>query len=176
MTKTRTLIAASFVATLGLIGPIAISPASAQAAKPAPAASAASGKLIERGRYLVQIAGCNDCHTPGYMQTEGKVPEAQWLTGDHFGWRGPWGTTYAINLRLYMQDLSEAQWLKKAHTLNARPPMPSYNLHAMTQDDLRAIYRYIRHAGPAGTHAPAFVPPDKEPKPPYALFPSPPPK
>jgi hypothetical protein len=23
-----------------------------------------------------------------------------------------------------MQDLSEAQWLKKAHTLNARPPMP----------------------------------------------------
>jgi len=37
---------------------------------PSPA-SAASGKdalLVERGKYLAQIAGCNDCHTPGYMQ------------------------------------------------------------------------------------------------------------
>ena len=22
------------------------------------------------------------------------MPEAQWLTGDSLGWRGPWGTTY----------------------------------------------------------------------------------
>lgn len=177
MTNSRTLIAASLFATTCLsIGPIAIGTATAQTAKPASQPSAAGNKLIERGRYLVQIAGCNDCHTPGYMQLEGKVPEAQWLTGDQFGWRGPWGTTYAVNLRLYMQGLSESQWLKAAHTLNARPPMPSFNLHVMTQDDLRAIYRYIRHAGPAGAPAPAYLPPDKEPKPPYALFPSPPPK
>jgi hypothetical protein len=25
-----------------------------------------SARLIERGRYLAKIAGCNDCHTPGY--------------------------------------------------------------------------------------------------------------
>ena len=24
-------------------------------------------KSLDRGRYLVKIAGCNDCHTPGYM-------------------------------------------------------------------------------------------------------------
>jgi hypothetical protein len=30
---------------------------------------------IERGRYLVKITGCNDCHTPGYIQNAGKVPE-----------------------------------------------------------------------------------------------------
>lgn len=138
-----------------------------QSAKP-------SSQSIQRGRYLVQVAGCNDCHTSGYMQTDGKVPEAQWLTGDSFGWRGPWGTTYAINLRLYMQSMSEADWIQRAKTLKARPPMPSYNLHVMNGDDLRAIYRYIRHAGPAGSPAPAYLPPDKEPPPPYATFPAPP--
>ena len=32
---------------------------------------------VQRGRYLVKIAGCNDCHTPGYAMSGGKVPEAQ---------------------------------------------------------------------------------------------------
>lgn len=72
--------------------------------------------LVEQGRYLVRIAGCNDCHTSGYAQNGGKVPEDQWLTGDQLGWRGPWGTTYPINLRLHMQNISEAQWVKTAHT------------------------------------------------------------
>jgi mono/diheme cytochrome c family protein len=48
---------------------------------------------VRHGRYLVQTSGCNDCHTPGYMQHDGKVPEAEWLTGDAMGWQGPWGTT-----------------------------------------------------------------------------------
>src|SRR5499433_1251114 len=59
-----------------------------------------------RGKYLVQIAGCNDCHTPGYTATAGKVDEKLWLTGDQLGWRGPWGTTYASNLRLLVKDMS----------------------------------------------------------------------
>lgn len=45
---------------------------------------------VERGRYLVKIAGCNDCHTAGYAISAGKVDEKQWLTGDALGWRGPW--------------------------------------------------------------------------------------
>lgn len=31
--------------------------------------------FLDRGRYLVKIGGCNDCHTSGYAQTAGKVPE-----------------------------------------------------------------------------------------------------
>ena len=27
----------------------------------------ASSKDIERGRYLVMITGCNDCHTPNFL-------------------------------------------------------------------------------------------------------------
>jgi mono/diheme cytochrome c family protein len=129
---------------------------------------------VKRGRYLIQVGGCNDCHTPAYAEKGGKVPEAQWLTGDALGWHGPWGTTYATNLRLYMQDMTEDEWVKKARALKARPPMPWFNVTAMTTSDLRAIYRYIRHLGPAGKLAPAYLPPDKTPPEPVVRFPAPP--
>jgi mono/diheme cytochrome c family protein len=134
-------------------------------------AQKADDPQVKRGRYLVQVGGCNDCHTPAYPEKGGKVPEAQWLTGDALGWHGPWGTTYPTNLRLYMQDLTEEQWVKKAKALTARPPMPWFNVTAMTTSDLRAIYRYIRHLGPAGKPAPAYLPPDKTPPQPYVAFP-----
>lgn len=123
----------------------------------------AADRLVERGRYLVKTAGCNDCHTAGYMQKNGEVPERDWLLGDTMGWRGPWGTTYAVNLRLYLQPLDEDQWLIIARNKPARPPMPWYNLREMNDEDLRALYRYIRQLEPAGSSAPAFVPPGQEP-------------
>jgi mono/diheme cytochrome c family protein len=133
-----------------------------------------SDPQVERGRYLIKITGCNDCHTAGYAPTGGKVPESEWLTGDALGWRGPWGTTYPTNLRLYMQDLTEDQWVKKAKTLNTRPPMPWFNVRDMSTSDLRALYRYVRHLGPAGKPAPAYVPPGGTPAQPYVQFPAPP--
>jgi mono/diheme cytochrome c family protein len=142
------------------------------------AACAADGKskdpLLERGRYLVMIGGCNDCHTPGYGPTGGKIDEKQWLVGDSLGWRGPWGTTYPINLRLYMQTLNEKAWVDKARHLQTRPPMPWFALNVMTDNDLRALHRYVRSLGPSGDPAPAFVPPNQEPKQPYVMFPAPP--
>jgi hypothetical protein len=99
------------------------------------------------------------------------VAEAQWLLGDALGWNGPWGTTYATNLRLYMQDLTEDQWVKKAKSLTARPPMPWFNVQAMTTGDLRAMYRYVKSLGAAGKPAPAYLAPDKTPPQPYVAFP-----
>jgi mono/diheme cytochrome c family protein len=127
--------------------------------------------MVKRGRYVVQIGGCNDCHTAGYAPSGGKVPEAQWLMGDALGWHGPWGTTYPTNLRLYFQSLTEDQWVKKAKTLSARPPMPWFNVRDMSTSDLRAMHRYIRHLGPAGKAAPVYLPPDKTPPQPYVAFP-----
>ena len=127
--------------------------------------------LVERGRYVVRTSGCNDCHTPGYPDSGGKTPEAQWLTGEVLGWRGPWGTTYASNLRLYFAGMSEADWMKRARALPARPPMPWFSLRDMSDRDLRALYRYVRHLGPAGKPAPAYLPPDKAPSQPFVQFP-----
>ena len=131
-------------------------------------------KELARGRYVVQLGGCNDCHTPGYGLSGGKVPESQWLVGDGVGWQGPWGTTYPANLRLYFQSMSEAQWLKTAKSLKTRPPMPWFTLHEMTKSDLRAMYRFVRHLGPAGQPAPAYVPPGGNVATPVITFPAPP--
>ena len=134
-------------------------------------AQKADDASLKRGRYIAQIAGCNDCHTAGYAMSGGKVPEKDWLAGDAVGWRGAWGTTYPTNLRLYMQQLTEEEWVKKAKHLQARPPMPWFTLRDMTARDLRAFYRFVRHLGPAGKPAPAYVPPDQTPKGPYIQFP-----
>jgi mono/diheme cytochrome c family protein len=131
-------------------------------------------KLVERGRYLVKIAGCNDCHTPGYAQTGGNIPEAQWLIGDQLGWHGAWGTTYPSNLRLYFQTVTEDQWITVAHGAQFRPPMPWFALRDMTVDDLQAIYRFVQSLGAAGDPAPAYVPPGQDPVGPYVSFPQPP--
>ncbi len=117
---------------------------------------AASQADIERGRYLVSIGGCNDCHTAGFAPSGGKVPEQAWLTGDTIGFQGPWGTTYPTNLRLLASELNEAQWLARARS-PMRPPMPAPALQAMTERDLIAVYRYTRSLGAAGIPAPAYV-------------------
>jgi hypothetical protein len=78
--------------------------------------------LIEHGKYLVLVAGCNDCHTPLKMGSKG--PEKDWtrlLSGTPEGmpftpppkpdgtwiwfgdptataFAGPWGVSYARNL------------------------------------------------------------------------------
>ena len=145
------------------------------------AASAQAGEndpdisMLERGRYLIIISGCNDCHTAGYIMSDGQVPVDQWLTGVSFGWRGPWGTTYGANLRLFVAAMNEDQWVTTARTLRRRPPMPWFNLNQVSENDLRAMYQFIRSLGESGEPAPAYVPPDQEPPPPYATFPAPPP-
>jgi mono/diheme cytochrome c family protein len=144
------------------------------AAGPLPAKAGFNMKTVARGHYLVKISGCNDCHTPGYVQQGGTVPETLWLTGDNLGWSGPWGTTYAANLRLFMNSRTEKQWVTFARTMKTRPPMPWFTLNAMRTNDLRAMYQFIRYLGPAGTQAPSFVPPGQDPQGPRVTFPAPP--
>ena len=126
--------------------------------------------LLKHGRYLVMIGGCNDCHTPGFADHGGKAPDKDWLIGSRLGFRGPWGTTYPPNLRLFMQTMTRKQWIRFAHTVKLRPPMPYYALHTMTDHDLSAIYAFMRHLGPAGKPAPQFVPPGQTPPEPYVSW------
>lgn len=137
------------------------------------ASAMADGKSgeISRGHYLVRTSGCNDCHTPGYIASEGKVDEKLWLTGDTLGWAGPWGTTYAPNLRLLLAGMTADEWLTRVRTVKPRPPMPWFNLRAMTDSDLKAIYAYTRSLGPGGGPAPAYLPPGQKANGPVVQFP-----
>ena len=126
---------------------------------------------LARGKYLSIIGGCNDCHTAGYAEAGGVVPVERWLMGDKLGWRGPWGTTYATNLRLFFQGITEDQWVRLGKDLKTRPPMPWFGVNAMTEADLRAVHAFVRSLGPAGEPAPPALPPGVRPTTPTVDFP-----
>src|SRR6185503_20294747 len=85
------------------------------AVAPAPGAQTAAESQVERGKYLVGITGCHDCHSP---KLEGMKPDpARILSGrpqttkvpssapgevhaseDLTAWTGGWGQTVASNL------------------------------------------------------------------------------
>jgi mono/diheme cytochrome c family protein len=99
--------------------------AAAEAA-PAPTPEQERAARVARGKYVVTISGCNDCHTPWVMTERGPEPDMSRMLSGHpsdvkvappqgaqqsaeGGWvwsgfatntafHGPWGTTYAINL------------------------------------------------------------------------------
>jgi len=124
---------------------------------------------VARGRYLVTIGGCNDCHTPGYPEKNGEVPEDQWLIGSNVGFSGPWGTSYAANLRLLAQRLSVEEWIPYLRAPRL-PPMPWFNVAKLSDEDLRAMHRFIHSLGPAGTAAPTLVAPGEQVTTPYIEF------
>ena len=128
---------------------------------------------VERGSYLVVITGCNDCHTEGYAAAKGYIPESEWLKGLALGYRGPWGTSYASNLRIGMAYLKEEAWLKYVKNVLPLklPPMPSYNVQHMNETDLRSIHKYVISLGPAGSETPDPILPGFEPDGQYIRYP-----
>jgi mono/diheme cytochrome c family protein len=102
-----------------------------------------------RGKYLVTIAGCNDCHTP--QDTHG-----QQLPGMDSGggqvMDGPWGRVAAANITpdpsgisyydvtLFTQAMRTG--LVKARRL--KQIMPWYAYRGMTDEDLAAMFAYLK--------------------------------
>ncbi len=127
----------------------------------------AASSAVEAGRYMIVVGNCNDCHTENFMEADGDVAEADWLTGSVIGWRGPWGTTYPPNLRLTAADMTEDEFVSMLRTRKGLPPMPWMNVNQMTEQDARAVYQYLRALGPKGEKAPAALPPGVEPETPY---------
>lgn len=125
--RTRTAIAALALVGVALAATVAAKFAS-QESPGAPrfdlAANAAStADPIARGKYLVTIAGCNDCHTPWRKGPAGPepdmsrmlsghpasaqlpppptLPEGPWVvtaSATNTAWSGPWGVSFTANL------------------------------------------------------------------------------
>jgi hypothetical protein len=112
---------------------------------------------IDRGRSLVKRMGCNDCHTPGY-QKRNSVPEEDWLVGGALGFRDSTGTTYPTNLRLLLNNMSEDDWTVFAKKMRQNVPMEYVLLPKTSEQDLRAIYQFVKYLGPKGNPAPPSLP------------------
>ena len=135
------------------------------------AAFAADGTVsVEEGARIAIIGGCHDCHTDGFAITEGQIDPEKALRGSPVGFQGPWGTTYPANLRITLSKLSEDEFVAYGHSFKTRPPMPWFNVHKLTESELRSFYQYVKSLGEPGELAPAFVEPGAAPKTPFIVF------
>jgi len=132
------------------------------------AADAQGEVSIERGLQVSIIGGCHRCHTEGYVEAEGKIDPETALRGIAVGWVGPWGTSYAGNLRLVASGMSERTFVEYLQGMRARPPMPWYALREMDKSDLQSLYQYIKSLGEPGKQVAARnLDPGEEPTTPY---------
>ena len=112
---------------------------------------------VVRGRYLVTIMSCNDCHTPGYLY--GAPDTSRRLSGSDLGWTGPWGVVHARNLTPDMET-GIGSWtieqivtaLRTGNTPDGSqlaPIMPWMNYsNILDQDDAVAIASYLKSLPP----------------------------
>ena len=118
----------------------------------APVAARNSSDLVHRGEYLVTMANCEECHTP---QVRGKALEHMRFAGG-FPLNGPWGTVASANITpddSGIKYYDEALFLRVMHTgyVGARklaPIMPIFDFKEMTDDDLKAVFAYLRTVQP----------------------------
>lgn len=151
---------------------------------------------IAHGAYLVQVAGCNDCHSPKRMGAQGPelIPELM-LSGypaslpvpkfdskmlkqgfsmfmpDLTAAAGPWGISFAGNLtpdETGIGNWTEAQFKKAMREGKFKgldggrmllPPMPWQNYVNMKDEDVSAIFAYLKSIKPVSNLVPAPMPP-----------------
>ncbi|HAN65362.1 MAG TPA: diheme cytochrome c-553 [Chitinophagaceae bacterium] len=151
--------------------------------------------LIAKGRYLVGITGCHDCHSPKIMTAQGPALDTSRLLSGHpsdmpiapydttttKNWvlfnmnqsaiKGPWGMSFSANLT--PDDTGIGNWSEE-HFSNALrkgyfkglpggrlllPPMPWQMYAQMHDEDVRAIFAYLKSIKPVRNIVPAPIPP-----------------
>ena len=141
-----------------------------------PGTSRADEAQLERGRYLVQISGCSDCHTPGYFL--GQPDHTRFLGGSDVGFEIPGvGIVYGPNLTPDATGLGgwTADQIVAAIRTGATPEgrglvpvMPWPNLSALSDEDAYAIAAYLQSLDPVANDVPGPVPPG-EPAPSFVM-------
>jgi mono/diheme cytochrome c family protein len=126
---------------------------------------------IDRGKYLIVLAGCNDCHTPGFFL--GKPDMARYLGGSDVGFEIPGlgvfnGRNITPDKETGIGDWTEEQ-IAAAITTGKRPdgrqlaPIMNYaSFTYMTKEDVAAVVAYLRSVPPVHNEVPGpFKPGEK---------------
>jgi mono/diheme cytochrome c family protein len=154
--------------------------------------TAPDAATIERGKYLVTVAGCGQCHTPQKIGPNGPEPDETRLFAGHpqeekvtlpaaapAGWAilasrtntafyGPWGVVFAANLtpdeetglgiwdeEMFIRAMRTGkQWGQGRDIIRI---MPWHNYAQMTDDDLKAIFAYLKSLPPIKNEVPQMI-------------------
>jgi mono/diheme cytochrome c family protein len=112
---------------------------------------------IARGRYLVSIAGCSDCHTPGGML--GAADMKRYLGGSDVGFSIPGDGVYVGQNLTPDKDTGLGNWttdqIVTAIRKGKRPDgrelsgvMPSASFSHLTDEDALAIAAFLKSLPP----------------------------
>ena len=152
-------------------------------------------ELIERGGYLVTIAGCDDCHTPkkmgpmgpeldmerrlsGYNQqipfpkVDTNLIKQGWslVNPDLTGWAGMWGASFTANITSdetgignwtfdqFKKAFQQGKWKGMDNSRPLMPPMPWQNYSQMKEDDVKAVFAFLKSTKPIKNVEPPIKP------------------
>jgi mono/diheme cytochrome c family protein len=138
----------------------------------------AEQSIVDRGKYLVAVAACSDCHTPMKEGPNGPEPDMtrylaghpqdlklppvptlssawSWSSATNTAFGGPWGVSYSTNLtpdretglgawseQVFVNALKTGRHMGVGRPI--LPPMPWSAYAQMTDEDLRAVFAYLR--------------------------------
>ena len=127
---------------------------------------------IKRGKYLVGLGGCNDCHTPGYFF--GKPDMGRFLGGSEVGFEIPGlGVFHGPNLTPDKETGLggwSADQIAKAITKGERPDgrmlapiMPWHAFASLTRQDVHAIVAFLKSLPAVSNKVPGPFGPNEKP-------------
>ena len=159
----------------------------------------AAASPVERGKYLVTVMVCNDCHTPHTLGPNGPEPDMSRMLSGHpenaqlspppqfsndwmligsstfTAFSGPWGVSYAANLtpdentgigiwdeQMFIDTLRNGRHMAQGRPI--LPPMPWNWYSNLTDDDLKAVYAYLRSIPQVSNRVPDPLPPPDAPQ------------
>jgi len=120
-------------------------------------AAVAEDARVARGEYLVNLAGCGHCHTPGHMF--GKPDMSRYLAGSDVGFAVPGVGTFVGRNLTPDKDTGIGNWSVEQIVTALRggvrpdgrmlsPIMPWQNYSNMTHSDAIAIAVYLKTLPP----------------------------
>jgi hypothetical protein len=154
--------------------------------------------MVERGKYLVTVGGCDDCHSPKIMTDKGPefdmskrlsghpagspmpsydasdIAPGKWFltTQDLTAWVGPWGVSFPANLtpdtatgtgawteELFIRIIRSGFHMGVEGGRPILPPMPWQNFAQMTDEDLKAVFAFLKSLPPINNKVPEPLPP-----------------
>jgi hypothetical protein len=152
---------------------------------------------VDRGRYLVSVMACDDCHSPKAFLNGVPVPDMKRRLSGHpadspvpgiprgalgpeswaflgnahmTAWAGPWGISFAANLTPHKEGLglwSEQQFVDSLKTGThlgvgrpVLPPMPWPAYRNLSDEDLKAIFAFLKTLPPVPNVVPQPISPE----------------
>jgi len=152
---------------------------------------------IKKGMYLVNLGGCNDCHSAKVFTSMGPMPDTTRLLAGHMAngklpqvnaamigpdkwggffnndltaWVGPWGVSFTANLTpdeatgigMWTEEVFIKAMRTGKHMGAGRPilpPMPWQNYGQLNDEDLGAIFAYLKSIRPVKNAVPQPIAP-----------------